>query len=74
MAGQSHVGVAVVMVVTVGIDVVMVGRHESRSGLCWVHFLQLKGWAGVPALQRLQLKGASEVSGLVVKQSLQMKG
>ena len=51
-----------------------VGEEESRSGLCWVHFLQLKGWAGVPALQRRQVKGASEVSGLVVKQSLQMNG
>ena len=68
------------MVVTVAVEiaVVMVGvgrrSHESRSGLSWVHLLQLKGWAGVPTLQRLQLKGASEVSGLVVKQSLQMNG
>ena len=67
-----------VVTVTVEIVVVMVGvgrrSHESRSGLSWVHLLQLKGWAGVPTLQRLQLKGASEVSGLVVKQSLHMKG
>ena len=67
-----------VVTVTVEIAVVMVGvgrqPHESRSGLSWVHLLQLKGWAGVPTLQRLQLKGASEVSGLVVKQSLQMNG
>ena len=67
-----------VVTVTVEIAVVMVGvgrqPHESRSGFSWLHFLQLKGWAGVPALQRLQLKGASAVSGLVVKQSLQMKG
>ena len=67
-----------VVTVTVEIVVVMVGvgrrSHESRSGLSWVHLLQLKGWAGVPTLQRLQLKGASEVSGLVVKQSLQMNG
>ena len=67
-----------VVTVTVEIAVVMVGvgrrSHESRSGLSWVHLLQLKGWAGVPTLQRLQLKGASEVSGLVVKQSLQMNG
>ena len=68
------------MVVTVAVEIVVVmvgvGRrsHESRSGLSWVHLLQLKGWAGVPTLQRLQLKGASEVSGLVVKQSLQMNG
>ena len=68
------------MVVTVAVEiaVVMVGvgrrSHESRSGLSWVHLLQLKGWAGVPTLQRLQLKGASEVSGVVVKQSLQMNG
>ena len=67
-----------VVTVTAEIVVVMVGvgrrSHESRSGLSWVHLLQLKGWAGVPTLQRLQLKGASEVSGLVVKQSLQMNG
>ena len=68
------------MVVTVAVEiaVVMVGvgrrSHESRSGLSWVHLLQLKGWAGVPTLQRLQLKGASEVLVLVVKQSLQMNG
>ena len=67
-----------VVTVTVEIAVVMegVGRqpHESRSGFSWLHLLQLKGWAGVPTLQRLQLKGASEVLVLVVKQSRQMKG
>ena len=68
------------MVVTVAVEIAVVmggvGRrsHESRSGLSWVHLLQLKGWAGVPTLQRLQLKAASEVSVLVVKQSLQMNG
>ena len=43
-----------VVTVTVEIVVVMVGvgrrSHESRSGLSWVHLLQLKGWAGVPTL------------------------
>ena len=57
-----------------GVVVVMVevGRQDSRSGLSWVQRLQVKGWAGVPSLQRRQVKAAAEVS--VVAQSLQMKG
>ena len=57
-----------------GVVVVMVevGRQDSRSGLSWVQRLQVKGWAGVPSLQRRQVKAAAEV--LVVAQSLQMKG
>ena len=57
-----------------GVVVVMVevGRQDSRSGLSWVQRLQVKGVAGVPSLQRRQVKAAAEVS--VVAQSLHMKG
>ena len=67
--------------VGVGVDVGMVGEgqslvgmDESRSGLCWEHRRHVKGVAGVPSLQRRQVKGAAEVSVLVVEQSRQMKG
>ena len=33
--------------------------HEARSGLAWVHRLQLKGRAAGPAVQRRQVKGAA---------------
>ena len=62
----------------VGVDtgggVVVVVRQDSRSGLSWLQRLQVKGVAGVPSLQRRQVKAAAEVLVLVVAQSLQMKG
>ena len=61
MVGVGHVGQS-----HVGI--------ESRCGLCWEHRRHVKGVAGVPSLQRRQVKGAAEVSVLVVEQSRQMKG
>ena len=60
----------------VGVDtgggVVVVVRQDSRSGLSWLQRLQVKGVAGVPSLQRRQVKAAAEVS--MGAQCLQMKG
>ena len=61
MVGVGHVGQSLVGL-------------ESRSGLCWEQRRQVKGVAGVPSLQRRHVKGAAEVSVLVVEQSRQMKG
>ena len=45
--------------VVAGAGVVGWPSHEARSGLAWVHRLQLKGRAAGPAVQRRQVKGAA---------------